>query len=417
MSVNLIAGGKDSVTLEGQCRAMTEIPDLIRFFGASGTRQVEPDPAASGDDTDTGTPASFQLELLKDDSVAILPPADLATPAGIPFSAPSWHTSETEHFVFPKGKPHADDTMPEALPGNASALVPHHDEQQAQPLSLPAQPDGLNLRSVGEIKVPARPPSGEIPVPKPNTPAAEAEGSAPRRKTAVDTGMDTVLTSDDKKALERENAVERIVSSSPEPRAGQTGPAFAAPAPTIPKALAPAGLSLADPVLVLQAEPESVAAAEGVPDLRNPGTGNSASTVPIASTTTSPSGHRTPDMIAQIASRLTETGTKELTIRLDPPELGSVRIVLSGSDGSLSASIIVDRVEVDQFLRRHADELESALAEAGYGSVDLEFSDNPPDQEKPLEFDPSQGLETIGTAPDKTAVYAATPVSGLDIRL
>ena len=53
MSVNLIAGGKDSVTLEGQCRAMTEIPDLIRFLGASGTRQVAPDPAASGDDTDT----------------------------------------------------------------------------------------------------------------------------------------------------------------------------------------------------------------------------------------------------------------------------------------------------------------------------------------------------------------------------
>jgi hypothetical protein len=65
-------------------------------------------------------------------------------------------------------------------------------------------------------------------------------------------------------------------------------------------------------------------------------------------------------------------GTVE--IRLDPPELGRVQIQLVPTDGGLQATVLADRPETGDLLRRHAAELARALGEAGYGEVSLDFA-------------------------------------------
>ncbi len=87
-------------------------------------------------------------------------------------------------------------------------------------------------------------------------------------------------------------------------------------------------------------------------------------------------------LVAQISARTLGAGERELHLRLDPPELGSVRISLSGTDGQLTATVTAERADVEQLLRRYAQDLEGALADAGYEGVNIGFgsgTDTPPE--------------------------------------
>ncbi|WP_161862983.1 flagellar hook-length control protein FliK [Algicella marina] len=66
-------------------------------------------------------------------------------------------------------------------------------------------------------------------------------------------------------------------------------------------------------------------------------------------------------------------GDGNVEIRLDPPELGKVRISMSGNEASLTANVFVERAEVEALLRRNADVLHSALSEAGFDGLSLNF--------------------------------------------
>lgn len=61
-------------------------------------------------------------------------------------------------------------------------------------------------------------------------------------------------------------------------------------------------------------------------------------------------------------------------LRLDPPELGLVRVSLSSSEGGAHALVIAERPETAELLRRHAELLAKELASAGQGRVDVEVS-------------------------------------------
>ncbi len=74
-----------------------------------------------------------------------------------------------------------------------------------------------------------------------------------------------------------------------------------------------------------------------------------------------------------IVSRRIDGG---LEIRLDPPDLGSVSIqFFEDGAGALQASILADRGETLDLLRRHADFLQRELARQGAGDFILSFSD------------------------------------------
>ncbi|MBD3625192.1 MAG: flagellar hook-length control protein FliK [Rhodobacteraceae bacterium] len=125
-------------------------------------------------------------------------------------------------------------------------------------------------------------------------------------------------------------------------------------------------------------------------------------------------------LAAQISSSTSGTGDRELHLRLDPPELGSVRISFSGTDGHLTATVTAERADVEQLLRRHAQDLEGALADAGYEGVNIDFgngADAPPD-----EFDGTQIAETsdqiVIEAPTRPEIATLAAADGrLDIRL
>ncbi len=64
-------------------------------------------------------------------------------------------------------------------------------------------------------------------------------------------------------------------------------------------------------------------------------------------------------------------GLKEFQIRLDPAELGRVEVRLEiGDDKSVTAKLVVDRVETLQLLQRDAKTLERAFEQAGLKSTD-----------------------------------------------
>lgn len=69
----------------------------------------------------------------------------------------------------------------------------------------------------------------------------------------------------------------------------------------------------------------------------------------------------------------------EIMLRLDPPELGVVRISMSIVDGALTAQVAADRSEVLELLRRHGDQLSDALSDAGYAGADIHFGDKQSD--------------------------------------
>ena len=78
--------------------------------------------------------------------------------------------------------------------------------------------------------------------------------------------------------------------------------------------------------------------------------------------------------VAEQAVRLARRDTPgEVEIRLDPPELGRVRLSLSRQDHALVVSVVAERPEVVDLLRRHADMLGQSLADAGHSRVDLQF--------------------------------------------
>lgn len=89
-----------------------------------------------------------------------------------------------------------------------------------------------------------------------------------------------------------------------------------------------------------------------------------------------------PSLAAQVATSLTRAdGTDEIEIRLDPPDLGKVKIsfVTTGGD-AIRAVLTAEHGQILDHLRKHAEELTHALEKAGFEQIDLQFKENDGDQ-------------------------------------
>jgi len=127
-------------------------------------------------------------------------------------------------------------------------------------------------------------------------------------------------------------------------------------------------------------------------------------------------------LVARIASAPVASVGEQVTIRLDPPELGHVKIAISGSEASITALVTAERGDVDQMLRRHADQLLQALRDAGYREVSLAFSNGgtgpngqAASQERPEGGSDEREIEVMARAPDP-ARPAATLSGRMDLR-
>jgi len=89
---------------------------------------------------------------------------------------------------------------------------------------------------------------------------------------------------------------------------------------------------------------------------------------------TPPATRAVPVQIAQqiaVSVSVSESGHTEL--RLNPEELGRVRLSLLGAEGGLTVSITAERPETADLLRRHTDSLAREFAALGYGDVGFHF--------------------------------------------
>ncbi|WP_284177458.1 flagellar hook-length control protein FliK [Rhabdaerophilum sp. SD176] len=121
-------------------------------------------------------------------------------------------------------------------------------------------------------------------------------------------------------------------------------------------------------------------------------------------------------------------GVTNFQIRLDPAELGRVDVKLQiKENGEVNASLVVDRVETLQMLRRDASTLQQAFEQAGLKqSADgLTFSlrgegQSGQQQERGRQGSSQQGLDDIGTTPQMGELVmrrALIPNTSLDLMI
>lgn len=125
----------------------------------------------------------------------------------------------------------------------------------------------------------------------------------------------------------------------------------------------------------------------------------------------------TPSPTAQILQSFPTTPGQAVEIALSPEELGHLRITLDTSDGSAKLSIVAERGETLDLLRRHSGELSSELRQMGYQTVDFDFSQDKKQQDQTShQFeDTSDSTET--DAPADNTNPADTELSGVDVRV
>jgi len=135
-------------------------------------------------------------------------------------------------------------------------------------------------------------------------------------------------------------------------------------------------------------------------------------------------------LVAQVSARigtslhagLAAGDERRLEIRLDPPELGSVRMLMSMSDHGLSLHVFADRGDTLELLRRHVSLLAADLSRLGFGSAAFSFhgGDGGPPARDHARPEALKQAGPPGTGLAHTAEAPAARVSGtstLDLRI
>ncbi len=120
-------------------------------------------------------------------------------------------------------------------------------------------------------------------------------------------------------------------------------------------------------------------------------------------------------VIQQITQALIRMDGARTEVTLDPVELGRVSLTFVTKDDGVSVSVVADRPETADLLRRNSEQLQRDLTDAGYEGVELDFD----------EQDSDQGSRQKGDAADAAKTTQSQPVSyrvthtdaGLDIRI
>lgn len=123
----------------------------------------------------------------------------------------------------------------------------------------------------------------------------------------------------------------------------------------------------------------------------------------------------------QIVTALRTGGDMASELYLSPSELGRVRISLSSSDLGMVVSIIADRPETLDLMRRHADQLAQDFHDIGYHGAEFSFGQGASDQSQAERSQPGHlDQHERGARPDET--NGSTPAAGvaldrLDLRV
>ncbi|MEO0398784.1 MAG: flagellar hook-length control protein FliK [Pseudomonadota bacterium] len=131
---------------------------------------------------------------------------------------------------------------------------------------------------------------------------------------------------------------------------------------------------------------------------------------------------------AQIALAVQRNGGQnEVSIQLDPPELGSLQIRMQFTEqGGLNAVLAIDNDSTRTLMRAHESELRAALAEAGFENAQFQFTEGSGQEQNGTEdarneaiaYDGGADLNALGLAADATATRVGVKTDdAVDIRV
>ncbi len=91
------------------------------------------------------------------------------------------------------------------------------------------------------------------------------------------------------------------------------------------------------------------------------------------------------DLPRQVAAQLADAvqrgvgGDRPIELTLNPAELGRVRISMAPGDGTIIVTVLAERGETLDLMRRHADQLAQDFHDLGYASAEFAFGQTPDD--------------------------------------
>ena len=126
----------------------------------------------------------------------------------------------------------------------------------------------------------------------------------------------------------------------------------------------------------------------------------------------------------QMAEAFDRPGDRPVEVALDPVELGRVRLNLHSRDHTITVTVMADRPETLDLMRRNIGELAQQFREIGYDQINFAFGQSgheagtgaQPGSPDP-DTRPDQERGTVAPAIPSLSPRAATARDGLDIRL
>lgn len=123
-------------------------------------------------------------------------------------------------------------------------------------------------------------------------------------------------------------------------------------------------------------------------------------------------------VLTQISVAEDKSPNGMIEVRLDPEELGKVRISFIAREGGMIVSVFAERPETLDLLRRHSDELQSGLNDMDFEGANLEFSQERPALSGETEDETDADLDLPLTQPKGITITAGVVSDDrLDIRL
>ncbi len=123
----------------------------------------------------------------------------------------------------------------------------------------------------------------------------------------------------------------------------------------------------------------------------------------------------------QIAEALHYSTNRPVEITLSPEELGRVRLGLAASEGGLVVTILAERSETTDLIRRHLSTLENAFEELGYSDIDFAFGNGGRNQDNDDKAHgsaaQSEALQSVSEQNNGEIQIISSAPTGIDIRL
>jgi hypothetical protein len=121
----------------------------------------------------------------------------------------------------------------------------------------------------------------------------------------------------------------------------------------------------------------------------------------------------------QIASATIQSQAGTTEIALNPEELGRVRIALTTSEAGISVSILADRPETAELMRRNLEDLAREFRELGYDSVTFTFGDQSDGSDSRSDDQAIDGAVEHDSAdgPSTPSITTVALRGGLDLKL